>query len=772
MQSQKQIARPRQGSAHQASEAHLRSLPLGSWLWRRGIGYRHAFRSAAAVCSIGLAVSSALAQGVLTVTPGRNVANLAGNGAVGYRGDGAVASSAQLARPAGIAYDAAGDLFLADANNHVIRAITPQGVISTVAGTGIAGFGGDRGQATAAYLDTPVSVAVDSSGNLFIADSHNQRIRKVSQGIITTVAGSGVSGYAGDGGAATSAQLARPSGVALDANGNLYIADTNNQRIRRVSGGVITTVAGNGEEFFAGDNGPAVGAALDQPTSIALDSAGKLYIADKNNQRVRVVDTSGVITTLAGNGSGAFSGAFAGDGGTATAASLAKPVSVATDAAGNLYVADTNNQRIRQISPSGVISTVAGTGEQGYAGENGPALAAVLNSPRGVASGSTSLLSIADTSNQRLRTAVLGQLNFSAQNVGTVSSPQSITISNTGNAPLQVSSLTLKGPFSAAAGGTCTALPTTLAAGASCTQNVAFQPTAPGQASGSATVAGQGQSTQVVLLAGLGAGAPATTLLLAADKQTILSGEALTLTATLTSGNAPATIASGSVSFFLGTQLLGTSTLNNGKAVLSTSALPTGAGQLTATYIGTPTFATSTSSAVTERVADLSFALTATGATIAPGQTVAVPLTIGTQNATGISGTVALGTQTLPGGLVVSFSPANAALAEGQSAFIMHVTAPSTSARNELPSAGAGGIVLALFSIPFWRKRRGLLPVQLRMLAALLTLTSVGLLAGCGANNGFLARSQKSYNITITATATDSTGGTLTRSTTLPITVQ
>src|ERR1019366_9345320 len=206
------------------------------------------------------------------------------------------------------------------------------GVITTVAGNGTSGNIGDNGPATGAQLNYPTGVAVDSAGNLYIADQYNHRIRKVSNGVITTVAGSGTAGFSGDNGPATSAQLYYPAGVAVDAAGNLYIADQYNHRIRKVSNGVITTVAGSGTAGFSGDNGPATSAQLSGPGGVAADSAGNLYIADTSNYRIRKV-SNGVITTAAGGGSG-------GDNGPATSAQLNYPAGVAVDSAGNLYIAD------------------------------------------------------------------------------------------------------------------------------------------------------------------------------------------------------------------------------------------------------------------------------------------------------------------------------------------------------------------------------------------------------------------------------------------------
>ncbi|MEO6923929.1 MAG: SBBP repeat-containing protein, partial [Bryocella sp.] len=309
---------------------------------------------AGALVSLAVVLSlTARAQGVLTVTPGPTAATVAGTGVVGYSGDNAASTSATLASPSAVAYDSAGNMYVAEAANHVIRKISSAGVITTIAGTGIEGFSGDGAAATSAQLDTPTGVAVDSNGNVYIADSHNNRIRKISGTTITTIAGTGVAGFSGDGAAATLAQLADPTSVAVDANGNVYIADTNNQRIRKITGTTISTIAGTGDETFAGDGGAATAAVLDSPTGVAVDANSNVYIADRHNQRIRMVTPAGTISTIAGSGSASFSGSFAGDGGSATASSLAKPSGVSVDAAGNVYIADTGNQRIREVTAGG-----------------------------------------------------------------------------------------------------------------------------------------------------------------------------------------------------------------------------------------------------------------------------------------------------------------------------------------------------------------------------------------------------------------------------------
>ena len=326
------------------------------------------------------------------------ITTFAGTGERGFGGDGGPATQARLYHPNGVATDGAGNLYITDYYNNRIRKVDSSGVISTVAGTGAQGFGGDGGPAVQARLHIPRDVALDATGNFYIADEYNYRIRKVdSSGVITTVAGTGAQGFGGDGGPAVQARLHIPRDVALDATGNFYIADEYNYRIRKVdSSGVITTFAGSAER---GDGGPATAALLAAPTGVAADRAGNLYIADKDNHRIRKVDSSRVITTIVGSGERGFGG----DGGPATAARLNTPHGVATDGAGNLYITDHYNDRIRKVDSSGIITTVAGAGERGFGGDNGPATAALLNAPTGVALDDAGNLYIADKDNHQIR---------------------------------------------------------------------------------------------------------------------------------------------------------------------------------------------------------------------------------------------------------------------------------------------------------------------------------------------------------------------------------
>ncbi len=345
------------------------------------------------------------------------IVTVAGNGTVGFGGDDGPATSSELNGPLGVAIDASGKLYIADTYNNRIRRVSV-GIITTVAGNGTVGFGGDSGPATSAQLNLPTGITVDADGNLYIADAGSSRVYKVSNGVISTVAGNGTPGFSGDNGPATGAQLNQPQGVAVDAAGNLFIADTSNYRIREVSNGVITTVAGTGVRGFSGDNGQATGAQLNlYESGLAMDSAGNLYIADTLNNRIRKV-ANGVITTVAGNGPLGLGGAFGGDGGPATSAELATPLGIAVDSAGNLYIADSVNGRVREVS-NGVITTVAGSGfgiGSGGIGDNGPATSAVLLDPQGIAVDSRGTLYIADTGNNRIRKVVNGVITTMAGN--------------------------------------------------------------------------------------------------------------------------------------------------------------------------------------------------------------------------------------------------------------------------------------------------------------------------------------------------------------------
>jgi sugar lactone lactonase YvrE len=329
------------------------------------------------------------------------ISTLAGTGTRGSSGDGGPATAARLSAPRTTATDAAGNTFVADTENHRIRRISATGIITTVAGVGVAGYSGDGGPATAARLNNPHGVDVDAAGNVYVADSANQRIRRITPaGTITTIAGTGRADYNGDGIPAAAAALAYPKGVTVAPDGSLYVGDANNHRVRRfVAGGTISTVAGRGTAGYSGDGGAATAAQLRRPRNVAFGPDGSLYIADDDNFVVRRVSPAGTITTVAGTGSAGYSG----DGGPATAARLSAVRDVAVDATGNLYIADEDNHRIRRVSPAGVITTFAGTGSRGFSGDGGAPQTARVAGPRGVEVTPDGQVLIADTANHRIR---------------------------------------------------------------------------------------------------------------------------------------------------------------------------------------------------------------------------------------------------------------------------------------------------------------------------------------------------------------------------------
>jgi len=332
------------------------------------------------------------------------VTTFAGDGMPGYGGDGFAATAAQISSSSGVAADIHGNVYIADDDNNVIRMVNSAGIITTVAGNILEPFGfygGDGGQATAASLFSPQGVAVDAAGNIYIADNGNNRIRKVNtSGIITTIAGDSSQAYSGDGGQATAASLNNPMGVAVDAVGNVYIADAGNSRVRRVNMmGIISTIAGTDSVGYNGDGIPATTARLTGPTNIAIDGTGDVYIADADNNRIRKVNTAGIISTIAGTGAASFGG----DGSNATMAQMNGPTGIAFDAAHNLYIADAANGRIRMINTAGIINTIAGTGAAGFGGDGFSAIGAIFNVPNDVAIDNSGNIYITDYNNHRIR---------------------------------------------------------------------------------------------------------------------------------------------------------------------------------------------------------------------------------------------------------------------------------------------------------------------------------------------------------------------------------
>jgi trimeric autotransporter adhesin len=359
---------------------------------------------------------------LLKLNPSGVVSVVAGNGLNGSAGDGGLARSAVLGSPAGVAIDAAANIYVVEEDAALIRKITPDGNISTIAGNSQPGFSGDGGPALHATLNVPSALAIDSQGNLYVYSTNGPRIRKIdTAGIITTIAGNGQGGNSGNGGPATSAELGggTDGGLTVDSQGNLYIADLPICQVRRVDAttGIITAFAGTGGCGSGGDNGPALQAQLNQPSGVVFDAQGNRYISELIGNRVRRVDRNGIITTVAGIGNIGFGG----DGGSATQALFSAPRSVAVDPSGNVWVADRDNQRVREFQVGGNIATAVGIGAS--LGDGGPASGAKLLGAFSVARDGNGNVYIGDFDNSRIRKVSLGGTVSTIAGTGRTGSP-------------------------------------------------------------------------------------------------------------------------------------------------------------------------------------------------------------------------------------------------------------------------------------------------------------------------------------------------------------
>jgi DNA-binding beta-propeller fold protein YncE len=345
--------------------------------------------------------------------PSAVITTAVGTGRQGYSGDGGPADRALLNNPFDVAFDAGGNLYLSDTFNHCIRRVDARsGTITTVAGEGMKGFSGDGGLATKARLDEPYGVVLDKAGNLYFADRLNRRVRRVDgkTGVISTLAGDGSKTYSGDGGPADHAGLVEPNGVALDPDGRrLFIADVADHRVRVVdlTSGTITTFAGTGKGRHSGDGGPASDAAIFGARAVEVGADGTVYILERQGNTLRAVDPrTRMMSTIAGTGAKGYSG----DGGPARSATFNGPKELAIDRSGNLLIVDTENHAVRRIDArSGVVTTLAGNGQRGGMGDNGPATSAQLSRPHGAAAGPNGAVYIGDTENHRIRKVAPGE---------------------------------------------------------------------------------------------------------------------------------------------------------------------------------------------------------------------------------------------------------------------------------------------------------------------------------------------------------------------------
>lgn len=620
-----------------------------------------------------LLVGSGLAS-VIRVVPAV-VTSVAGNGQWIYRGDGIPATKSSLYLPMGGSADAVGNLFVADTNNQRIRRIdAATGIISTVAGNGTAGFSGDGALATAAMLNTPSDVIVDGAGNLYITDSGNQAIRMVNavSGMITTVAGiGGQAGFSGDGSFATDAHLSYPNGIAFDGDHLLYISDTGNDSIRRVDlyTGIISTVAGSGVEGYAGDGGPGPAAMLNYPWEIALAPDGSLYIADLGNNRVRKLNTAGMISTAAGNGDLGFGG----DNGPATASSLNVPASVAVDAQGNLYIADSGNSLIRKVSiATGIISTYSGT-VSGYPdGNGGGTNTSLYDGPYSLFFDGPGNLYVSDMFHQTVREISSNRVAFTYAplRVGRVSAPKLVIVENNGNASLNFSALQLVSNAAFDVATTTCALKPPMVPGATCNLGVEFAPTVTGYGlDGKVSLQSDSpNSPALILLNGDSLSVDPTLMTLTSSANPAAVGTGVTFTAVVTTSGSKAP--TGAVTFLDGTTQLGTGTVGaGGVAIFATALLAPGPHPITGSYSGDATNAaalspvlneivkqpTSTTLATSQNPATALMAITFTATVVGPSGTDG-PLTVPSGTVTFYDGSAVIGASTLSSGGVASFT--------------------------------------------------------------------------------------------------------------------
>lgn len=351
------------------------------------------------ILRVSLAKLSAIILLLHSGAQAQTINTFAGTGATGTGGDGAAATLATFTYPHGMATDGAGNIYITDANGHTIRKVSTSGIITTIAGTGVAGYNGEGIVATAAQVNNPFAITVDAAGTIYFTEAAGARVRKIAGGMMYTIAGNGVPGFSGDGGPATASVIRYGGGIVIDNAGNILFSDNSNNRIRKINtSGIISTYAGNGSMVYSGDGVQATATAIFSPGFIAMDVAGNLFVSENGGNRVRKITPAGIISTYAGNGTATETG----DGGPATAAGTRGPGGMDIDHEGNLYVMNYSNN-VRKITPAGIISTFAGTGAATSTGDGGPAALATFNTPTGLMVDNCGKILIAEGNGKRVR---------------------------------------------------------------------------------------------------------------------------------------------------------------------------------------------------------------------------------------------------------------------------------------------------------------------------------------------------------------------------------
>jgi len=702
-------------------------------------------------------LKSSISSASYTVTapPWAVISTFAGNGKFGFSASGGPATSTRIGEPTSVAVGSGGDAYIADWINSAIWKVGTSGNISLVAGSGTYGFSGDGGPAASAVLSNPLGVAVDKSGNVYIADTGNNRIRKIDAvtGIITTVVGGGSrTTTLGDGGLASQAWVMQPNAITFDASGNLYIADTGNGRVRFVDAktGIITSIAGSSTNFPFQEGAPASQQNV-VPIAIALDKSNNVYIADQWYGRVRKIDAStNIITTVAGGGK-----IWPGEGEAVATDILVNPRGVAVAADGTVYFADSLSI-VRKVDPAtGLLSTVAGNGYYGYSGDGGAASMASLNSPYQLTIDSAGSLFIADEA------YVVRKVTFPAPAAlpkisvpgGTYTTAQHITLTDsTAGSTIYY---TLDGTVPDA-GSTVYSGPLVLRQSATLQAAAA----APGH-----PLSAIAKSTYTITL-------QTPTVALSSSADTAFASNPVTFTATLTGASGTPT---GTVTFLDGTTTLGTGTISSGAATYTTSSLSSGTHTVTAFYDGDDNFTVATSAAVTETIEDFSVGAPSSGstsATVQPGGTATYTLSVTPPSGTKTPTDITFSVSGLPAGATGTFKPTTVLAGSGATNVTLSVAVPAQSGAAVRPASQGFPVAWGLLVLPLLglrRSRRAMARTMLLLVLAVTSAIAIAGMSGCGGSGSQSGTTHQPQTYTLKVTAT---AGALSHTTNLTLTVE